>query len=100
MEIYYFMFEGIPSSDSPDKDECAGAFINCWVDSTDMNSALTKANNYINDEGWIVLSIEEQCMANRNDYEGDSELEESLECFDEALTEGISAIFNIWTYDD
>ncbi|MDM5155037.1 hypothetical protein QUF88_14805 [Bacillus sp. DX1.1] len=100
MTIYYFTFEAIPCSDNPEKDSCEGAFINCWIDSIDVNSALTKANNYINDEGWDVISIEDQFIANRKQYEGDYKLKESLECFDQAMSDGIVVIFYTWSYDD
>jgi hypothetical protein len=100
MTIYYFMFEAIPHSDNPEKDDCAGAFINCWVDSIDVNSALTEASNYINDEGWEVISIEDQFIANRKQYEEDDQLKESLECFDQAMSDGIAAVFYTWSYDD
>jgi hypothetical protein len=33
-------------------------------------------------------------------YEGDIEAEESLECFDEATRNGISAIFYTWSDED
>ncbi|EJR99336.1 hypothetical protein JDS77_21935 [Bacillus cereus group sp. N28] len=100
MTIYYFSFEAIPCSDNPEKDDCEGAFINCWVDSIDVNLALTKANNYINAEGWKVISIEDQFIANQKQYEGDYELKESLECFEQAMRDGIAAIFYTWSYDD
>ncbi|WP_028777102.1 hypothetical protein [Shimazuella kribbensis] len=100
MTIYYFMFEAIPHSDNPKKDDCAGAFINCWVDSTDVNLALTEASNYINDEGWEVISMVDQFIASREQYEEDDKLKESLECFDQARSDGIAAVFHIWSYDD
>ncbi|MBK5432149.1 hypothetical protein ACFVWC_29690 [Bacillus mycoides] len=100
MTIYYFKFEAIPCSDNPEKDDCEGAFINCWVDSIDVNSALTKSSNYINDEDWEVTSIEDQFIANRKQYEGDYKLKELLECFDHAMSDGIAAIFYTGSYDD
>lgn len=100
MAIYYFMFEAIPFSDNPEKEDCAGAFISCWVDSIDLNSALTKANTYINNEGWKVIIVEDQFIAIRKQYEGDPEAEDSLNCFDQAISDGVAAIFHIWPYDD
>ncbi len=100
MAIYYFMFEAEPRIDNPEKHACKGAFINCWVESTDQQSALNEATDYINEEGWEVVSIEEQFIANRKQYEDEYELKESLECFDEATSNGIAAIFNTWSDND
>ncbi|MDQ0427263.1 hypothetical protein QOZ98_000088 [Planomicrobium stackebrandtii] len=96
MEVYYYMIEATPYSDNPEKETFESAFINCWVHSTDIETALTKAKAYIHEEGWSVKKIEEQFIANRNLYEGSPELIDSLECFDHALKEGVSAIFYGW----
>jgi hypothetical protein len=100
MAIYFFMMEGIPMVDNPEKEEFDGAFINCWVNSVDITSALTKASKYIKSEGWRVLQIEDQMITNRERYERDPELLESLECFDQAVSEGVSAIFYVWPERD
>ncbi|MFD3447423.1 hypothetical protein ACFDTO_22785 [Microbacteriaceae bacterium 4G12] len=99
MPIYFFQFEAVPQLDNPERDECAGAYINCWVNSIDVNFALTTAHSYVNNEGWEVISSKEQFIANREMYEDDPETEESLECFDQAMSDGIAAIFYIWPYD-
>ncbi|MFD0618228.1 hypothetical protein ACFQZR_12210 [Paenibacillus sp. GCM10027629] len=100
MVIYCFMFEAIPKIDNPERDEFAGAYVTCWVNSTAPNSALTSATAYINDEGWEVMKVEDQFIASREQYEGDDELAETLECFDQAVNYGIAAIFHTWTLDD
>jgi hypothetical protein len=100
MAIYYFTFEAIPFSDNPEKQDCAGAFVSCWVNSIDLEFALKKANAYINHEGWEVIKVEDQFIATRDMYEDDPESEDSLECFDQAVSEGVDAIFYIWPYDD
>ncbi|MED3561326.1 hypothetical protein [Bacillus xiapuensis] len=100
MPIYYFTFDAIPFSDNPEKKDCAGAYVCCWVDSIDVNFALAKAKGYMNSEGWEVIKVEEQFIATREQYENDPENEDALECYDEAVSEGESAIFYIWPYDD
>lgn len=94
MRIYYIFLEGIPLPDNSERKECAGGYINCWVNAEDEASAKDKAIAYIHDEeGWQVLNIEEICIADRERY-----LEEpaSLECFDQAVDYGIGAAFYIW----
>ncbi|WP_047154399.1 hypothetical protein [Aneurinibacillus tyrosinisolvens] len=94
------MFEAIPNLDNPEKEEYAGAFVTCWVNSIDLNSALSKAKGFINDEGWEVIRIEEQFIAKREWYEKDDAKIESLKCFDEAVLYGVAAIFYTFPYDD
>jgi hypothetical protein len=99
MKIYFIQLEAIPHSDNPESKECVGAFVNCWVKSTNIKIALDTAKNYVINEGWEVISIEDNSEANREMYLGDTEEdEELLECFDEAVEEGISAIF--YTYEE
>lgn len=100
MTIYYFMIEAVPNQDNPEKDEFEGAFVNCWVNSSNMTLAVTKASKYVNSEGWKMQRIEEQFIANRERYEGDPELLDLLECFDEAVREEVSAIFHVWRNDE
>ena len=100
MPFYYFTFDAIPLAENPEKKDCAGAVVCCWVDSIDVNFALAKAKNYITNEGWEVITVEEQFIATREQYEDDPENEDALECYDEAASEGVSAIFYIWPYDD
>ncbi|HEK9101852.1 hypothetical protein KFD70_11140 [Bacillus pfraonensis] len=97
MTIYYFCFEAIPCSDNPEKNDCTGAFINFWIGSSDTNVALTEANHYIENEGWKVINVKEQFIADRKQYETDYELKEELECFDRAKKDGIAAIFYTWS---
>lgn len=96
MAIFYFLFEAIPHADNPERQELAGAYITCWVNSIDFTFALPYVTTYINNEGWKVINVEEQFVANRERYEGDDQLDESLACFDQAVNDGIAARKNHW----
>jgi hypothetical protein len=99
MSIYLVQIEAKPQIDNPESKECVGAIVNCWVKSKNIKSALNTARNFVINQGWDVISIEDQFVVSRDMYLGDSvEDEELLECFDEAMREGISAIF--YTYED
>jgi hypothetical protein len=100
MSIYYFMFEAIPNPNNPDRHEMAGAFVNCWVNADRRDVALKKARKYMNNQGWKVINIVEQDIAIRDWYEDDVEKAEFLECFDQAVNVGISAIINSWPIDE
>jgi hypothetical protein len=99
MAIYYFMFEAVPNPDNPEKEEYEGAFVNCWVNATSMKSALTDAAKYIKSEGWKIEGMEESFIVDRERYEGETELVDSLECFDQAISNGVCALFNVWPHD-
>lgn len=93
MKIFYLLLEGNPSIGNREKDEYAGAYINCWVKSKDEINAKNQAINYVKSQGWDVTTIEETFIATRDRY---IDFPDSLECFDQAVDCGISAIFNTW----
>jgi hypothetical protein len=98
MRIFLIQIEGTPQIDNPESNECVGAIVNCWVKSMNIKSALNTAKKFVINQGWEVISIEDQFLVSRDMYLGDSEEdEELLECFDEAMREGISTIF--YTYE-
>ncbi|MCW9134280.1 hypothetical protein OF830_26175 [Bacillus paramycoides] len=100
MTIYFFQLEAIPHPDNPEKEECVGAYINCWVKSINEKKALNRAKKYVSNEGWEVIDILDRFIASRDLYESDNEAEESLECFDKAMRNKISAIFYIFSSED
>ncbi len=93
VDMYYIMFEAKPLPDNPESEECGGAYINVWVNSEDSNFAMERAKNYIRNEGWEIIKVEDMFVTNSQRYEDEPE---SLECFNEALEYGISALFHIW----
>jgi hypothetical protein len=96
MNVYYFLFEGEPSLDNEESKDTAGAYINCWVNSEDEVTAKDKAIDYIFNQGWEKLNLEETYIAAREWYLDEPD---SLECFEEALNCGIGAIFYTWSID-
>ena len=93
MGIYYLLLEGKPSTDNEEREEAAGAYINCWIKASDEAAAKDRAVEYIADEGWEIASIEEISIAERAWY---ADLPDSLECYEQAVRCGFGAIFHIW----
>lgn len=94
MNVYYIFLEGKPFESNDESKEAAGAYINCWVKSTDEASAKCEAIKYLHDvEGWQVLNIEEIYIAKQAWYKKEPE---SLKCFNQAVDCGIGVIFYIW----
>jgi hypothetical protein len=96
MSIYHFMFSAKPLPNNPESEECGGAYINCWISSDDRDDAFNIAGEYCDNEGWQIMSIKEEFIASRERYE---EIHDSLECYDQAVEFGVSAIFYIWPPD-
>lgn len=99
MTIYYFLFEVLPTEQNPENEYCTGAFVNTWVKASDASSALSKAKEYIQLKGWVILTVEEEFIATREQYKNDEGLTKALECFDKAESDGIAAIFYTWADD-
>ncbi len=93
MVIYYLMIEAVPSRNNPESNEFGGAYINCWVKASTQKDALNRAKDYINGENWTYIKTEDIWEAQRLSY---IDLPDSLECYDEACKNGLSAIFNTW----
>ena len=97
MAIYYLMIEATPNSSNPERKELGGAYINCWVKATTQKDALKKVKEYICEENWSFIKLEDIWVAQRQNY---TDLPDSLECYDEACENGLSAIFNTWPIDE
>lgn len=105
MAVYLVQLEAIPNKDNPEKAECIGAYVNCWVKADNMNIAFQTATKYVNTQGWDVMSVEDQFEVQREMYVGeDGEVEEeyhdSLQSFDDAWREGVSAIYYTYSTED
>ncbi|MFB5197599.1 hypothetical protein ACE198_22270 [Neobacillus sp. KR4-4] len=105
MTIYVFELEAIPHLDNPEREICIGAIVLCFAKSTNMKSALNKAKQYVSNQGWEVIKVEDQFIGSREMYEGEGEDGEEedeaiLECFDEAMEYGVSGIFYTWESED
>ena len=96
MTMYYVMLEVVPNADNEEKDECEGAFLNCWVKTDSEEEAVELAKEYAEQEGWEVLGVEECRAVKREDYIGSEEEEENLEILDEAAENGLAGIFYTW----
>ena len=97
MRIYYVMIEGVPKDTNPEINETKGAYIDVWVETESVDDAIRRTEEYVDLEEWKVIRVEECAEVFREDYSDDPEL---LECFDEAVENGISAVFYTWDQED
>ena len=96
MIIYFVMVEAVPNHSNPESKEYSGAYINCWVKADTSADAVKKAKEYIRNENWDFVSIEEFFSVQRERY---LEEPDSLECYDNAIQCGLDAIFYTWPID-
>lgn len=57
--VYLVRLEAIPHNNNPVKVECIGAYVNCWVKADNMKIAFQTATEYVNNQGWEVVSVED-----------------------------------------
>lgn len=93
MKIYYIRYEAIPTPDFEDYDEVGGAYINCWIKAKTEDEAKEIARKSLNKQQWKLIALEECFPVEATYYEDEPE---SMECFEEALTDGESYIFYEW----
>ena len=86
------MAEAVPCNDNEESREFGGAYINLFVKAETKREALTRAKAHVAGEGWSWVSTEEASPAKREEFDDP----DSLECYNEAWTNGISAAFYTW----
>jgi len=57
--MIFIQFEAIPSQRVADRDNVSGASVNCWVNVDDASEAEHTAKQWIDEQGWVVVSVEE-----------------------------------------
>jgi hypothetical protein len=95
--MYYLMFHGTPTFDSPDFAEFGGAFICCWIDRSSLSEAEDAARKLIADADWQIESLEESKIMSQLDYESDPT---GIEYFQQAQTDGEVLVFHCYPRGD
>ena len=96
-EMYYLMVSAKPCAENPEAQECAGAYVNCFVKTDSPAEAECRVQQLLAEEGWEPLSIDTVSRVSRERYAEDPEM---CECYDEAEKFGQSAIFYIWEKEE
>jgi ankyrin repeat protein len=69
-QIFLIGYHAKPKSEIED---VLGAFINCYIVDTDYSNALIRSKKMVEDEGWDILTTEEEITINRFELEDDDE---------------------------
>ena len=92
--IYYVRYEGSPRQDSDESQAIGGAYIDCWVKAQTEEEARATAVRYIEDQAWMVVSVEDGPRVVSRP------VDETSEYFDQAQTDGACYVFHTWPIGD
>ncbi len=94
MPIYFIQYEARPTPNSQEFLKYGGGFVNCWVKASSPEKAREVATKAINENGWHILTIEEDCReVSEHSY---LEEKEGLEYYEQATLDGECYVFHTW----
>jgi hypothetical protein len=93
MPIYIIKFNCKPKQNVPESKEFGGAFINCWIEATDIDEAFDLAKNLVSETNWKVLKTEDKFEIRRDDLINDQTGQKN---YDQTMKD--KWILNIHTY--
>lgn len=55
--VIFIQFEAMPTQEVAERDNVAGAHVDCWVQTRDPEQAEARGRHWITTEGWVVVSV-------------------------------------------
>ena len=86
-------YEVRPNHSNPERDELGGAFVNCWVVTDSLDSALRVTAERLVESGWVVLERMGNESAGSDDFENNP-------YFRQAQIDGIVCVFHTFPKDE
>lgn len=81
-----------PTNSNPEHDAGTQAYVVCWIEDPQLESALATAKAGLERGDWTILKTDEVSQATIEDYKGT----EHLEYFEQALTDKEVYLFNVF----
>jgi hypothetical protein len=97
MTMFYFTYLAAPTPDAKEYADSGGAYVDCWIQSSDRSEAEARAAELIREYGWAVEALEEGTIVTSQDYQED---DENREFYEQALMEQEVLVFNTWPRDE
>lgn len=92
--MIYIQYTAKPKKEPKEPTDDAGAYINCWINYTDIEKAKIEAEKMILESGWIITSLDNLEFITREFYEKDTDDSHS-KYFDQAeIDNEVIAIFS------
>jgi hypothetical protein len=93
--VIFIQFEAMPTQAVAERDNVAGAHVNCWIQTRDPVQAEARGRHWIAKEGWIVVSVKQWRPVDVDAETRGPDAEYILE----ALRADGSIVFNRWSPD-
>jgi hypothetical protein len=95
MPMFFFNFHAA-QCDPPADPTCGGAYVNCWIQDSTIESAEITARRGIEEQGWTVTDYEETPrQTSRENWD-----KEKLEYYDQALIDREVWLFHRYPLND
>lgn len=91
--MIYIQFEAMPTQDVAVRDNVAGAYVSCWIQTGDAVQAEARGRHWISEEGWIVVSVKQYRTVDVHAETGGPDAAYILE----ALKADGSMVFHRWS---
>ena len=93
MEIFYLQYEASPTIESDIYNDVGGAYINCWIKTDSLQSAMKIAEKDIKNNRWVVHNLEDLGSVTNDNYDED---DNALEYYQQALMDGEVYVYHSW----
>lgn len=93
--VIFIQFEAMPTQAVAERDNVAGAHVNCWIQARDPEQAEARGRHWIAEEGWVVVSVKQWRTVDVDAETAGPDAEYVLE----ALRADGSMVFNRWSPD-
>jgi hypothetical protein len=98
--MIYIQYTAKPKLEPINPSDDAGAYINCWINYSDMELAKNVAEKMIDESGWIISSMDNVEFITREFYTNDADDSHS-KYFDQAeIDNEVIAIFSYPLVDE
>lgn len=91
--MQFLVISAFQNPDTEHDETYGGAHVSCWVKDQTARNATLIARGLIEENGWIVDTIEEHYPITEEDYSNTSE---SLQYFEQAQTDGEVFVFHVF----
>lgn len=91
--VIFIQFEAMPTQAVAERDNVAGAHVNCWIQTRDPQQAEARGRRWIAKEGWVVVSVKQWRPVDVDAETRGPDAEYILE----ALRADGSIVFNRWS---
>lgn len=95
MSIYFLSYHAIPKETNVP--EVGGAYINCWIDAADLETAKNISTNKIKDLNWQINNLEESYLVSEKEYENKPE---GLEYYQQAKLDKEVYVLHTYPVED